>query len=146
MVDEYWKPSQIVYSKSQILWLLRNVLFKDTWPSDHRTESGYSGSKGHTVGHHANYETIRMIIGELNARLRLCGKAGLYLEYITLIDYGDQDYLLQRLAGYHSTTPREVSYLTNLAMRFCSGRKRKRVTFEDFCIYTKSRDNKRKRS
>ena len=108
-------------------------------------ETGYSGGKGRTAGHHANFEMIRMVIGELSARLRRCGKAGLYLEYITLIDYEDREYLMGRLAGYDGNTPREVSYLTNLALRYCCGRKRKRVTFDEFCAYTKSRDNKRKR-
>ena len=144
MKDEYYKPSEIRHTAEQNRWLLCNVLFRDTWPSDHM-QTGYSGGKGHTVGHHAPYETIRMVIGELNARLRLCGTAGLYLEYLTIIDYGDKDYLLQRLAGYHHTTPGEVHYLAKMAMRYCCGRKRKRVTFEKFCSYTKSRDNKRKR-
>ena len=143
MKEEYYKPSEIKYNKEQVLWLLNNVLFRDSWPSDHK-ETGYSGGKGHTVGHHAPYETIKMIIAELNIRLRLCGKAGLYLEYLTLIDYGDLDYLLSRLAGYHGTTSREVHYMAKMAMRYCCGRKRKRVTFEQFCSYTRSRDNKRR--
>jgi len=145
MKDEYYKPSEIKYSAAQNRWLLRNVLFHDEWPSDN-LETGYSGGKGKTLGYHASYEMIRMIIGELSARLRLCGKAGLYLEYITLIDYGDIDYLTSRLAGYTHTTVEEVCYLSDMAMRFCCGRKRKRVTFEIFCRYTKSRDNRRKRS
>ena len=143
MKPEYYKPGEIRYSKSQILWLLRNVLFQDTWPSDHRTETGYAGGKGKAPGHHANFETIRMIISELNSRLRKCGKAGLCLEYITLIDYEDTEYLMERLAGYHGTTRSEIAYLTSLALRFCCGRARKRVTFEMFCKYTRSRDNKK---
>ena len=137
MKPEYYKPGEIRYSKEQVLWLLRNVLFQDSWPSDHM-ETGYSGGKGHTVGHQANFEMIRMIIGELNARLRQCGKAGLYLEYLTLIDYGDQDYLMDRLAGYHGIEPGEVSYLSRMAMLFCCGRKRKIVNFDEFCDPTES--------
>ena len=145
MKEEYYKPGSIVYSKPQISWLLRNVLFHDAWPSDHK-ETGYSGGKGKSPGHQANYEMIRMIIGELNLRLKLCGKAGLFLEYLTVIDYGDQDYLLQRLAGYHSMEPREVRYLAKMASRYCCGHDRKQVTFNQFCAYTKLRDNKRIRS
>lgn len=145
MKEEFYKPSEIKYNSAQVKWLLRNVLFRDNWPSDHK-ETGYSGGKGHTVGHHANFETTRMIIGELSARLRMCGKAGLYLEYITIIDYEDSNYLIDRLSFYNGSTPREIAYLLNMAMRYCCGKKRKQVTFEKFCIYTKSRDNKRRRS
>lgn len=144
MKPEYYKPGQIYYSEPQVLWLLKNVLFHDEWPSDHM-ETGYTG-EGKQRGHNAPFVTLREIIGELNARLRLCGKAGLYLEYITLIDYEDPEHLIARLAGYHSTTPKEVSYLTNMALRYCCGRKRKQVTFDMFCRYTKSRDNKNIRS
>ena len=140
MKPEYYKPGEIRYSKVQILWLIRNVLFQDTWPSEH-IESGYSGGKGKSRGNNAPFVTIREIIGELNARLRQCGKAGLCLEYMTLIDYGDQNYLAERLAGYHGTTPREIFYMVNFAMRFCKGHKRKQVTFEYFCQYTRGNDN-----
>ena len=85
MIEEYYTPREIRYTREQVMWLLRNVLFHTEWPSDHK-ETGYTGGKNRTVGHHANFETIKMIIGELNARLRLCGIAGLYLEYLTLID------------------------------------------------------------
>ena len=138
MKEEYYRPGEIKYSPTQIRWLLRNVLFQSEWPRD------YTGGKGKTLGHHAKFEMIRMIIGELNARLQLCGKAGLYFEYLTLIDDGDKDYRLQRLAGYHGTTAREVDYLSNMAIRYCCGFRRKRVTFKEFCAYTKTRDEKRK--
>ena len=144
MKEEYYKPSEAsAYRKEHVLWLLRNVLFQDTWPSDHRTETGYAGGKGHTVGHNAPFTTIREVIGELNVRLKLCGKAGLYLEYLTLIDYGDTDYLLSRLAGYTGVTRREVRYKANMAMRFCRGRERKLMTFKRFCVRTKSEDKAR---
>jgi len=141
---EYYKPSEIHYNKSQVLWLLRNVLFHDSWPSD-GMETGYSGGKGQTSGNLANFETVRMIIGELNARLKLCGIAGMYLEYLTLIDYGDRIYLLSRLAGYTGVTPKEVDFQAGMALRFCKGRSRKLMTFERYCIRTKSEDNARKR-
>ena len=143
MKDEYYKPSEIKYNSEQISWLLRNVLFQDTWPSDHSVESGYTGGQHHTHGHQANFEIIRMIIGELNARLRLCGKAGLYLEYLTVMDYGDQVYLISRLAGYHGIEPREVNYQAKMAMRYCCGRRRKMVPFDRFCTRTKSDDKAR---
>ena len=143
MNEEYYKPSEVsAYRKEHVLWLLKNVLFQDTWPSDHK-ETGYSGSKGNSRGHNAPFVTLREVIGELNARMHSCGKAGLYLEYLTIVDYGDQEYMLSRLAGYHDTTPREVKHLANMAMRYCCGRRRKQVTFENFCSYTKSRDNAR---
>ncbi len=141
-MEEYYKPSEIRYNAEQIRWLMRNVLFNETWPSDHK-ETGYSGSKGKGSGHNAPFTTIREVIGELNARLRLCGKAGLFLEYITLIDYGDTDYLTNRLAGYHGITPGEVTFLYDMALRFCRGRKRKYVSFEYFCQYTRANDNAR---
>ena len=139
MKPEYYKPGKIVYSEPQILWLLRNVLFHDEWPSDH-IESGYAGGNGHIASHHANFETIKMIIGELNARLRLCGIAGWYLEYLTLIDYADRDYLVARLAGYTGVTPSYVSFLANMAMRFCKGKERKHVAFDYFYQYTQAND------
>ena len=142
MKDEYYKPSEIKYNPEQISWLLRNVLFQDSWPSDHK-ETGYAGGKGKTLGYHANYETIKMIIGELNFRLKQCGKAGLYLEYLTVMDYGDQEYLIHRLAGYHNIFPGEVNYLAKMAMRYCCGRRRKLVTFDRFCTRTKSDDKAR---
>ncbi len=147
MKPEYYKPGQIFYSEPQILWLLRNVLFQDTWPSDHK-ETGYTfaqNEKGMTLGHHANYETIRMIIGELSARLRLCGIAGLYLEYLTLIDYEDRVFLEARLAGYTKVTPREVNHQARMALRYCCGHKRKQMTFERYCVRTKSDDKAKKR-
>ena len=140
MKPEYYKPGQIKYSESQILWLIRNVLFHDEWPSDH-IESGYAGGKGHTVGHRASSEMIGMIIGELSYRLKQCGIAGWYLEHITLIDYADRDYLVARLAGYTGVTPSYVLFLANMALRFCKGNERKHVDFNYFCQYTQSNDN-----
>ena len=144
MIEEYYRPREIRYTREQVIWLLRTVLFHDTWPSDHK-ETGYTGGKNRTVGHHANFETVKMIIGELNARLRLCGIAGLYLEYLTLIDYEDYDYLLSRLAGYTGTTPREVAYLSGMALRYCCYPKRKESSFKRYCIFTRSRDNEKQR-
>ncbi len=145
MKDEYYYPKEIKYTAREIVWLMRNVLFQDTWPSDHRIETGYTGGKGRKVGHHANFEVVQMIIAELSARLRLCGMAGLYLEYVTLIDFEDQNYVLARLAGYSGTTAEEVLSLTKMAMRFCCGRRRKQGSFNRFCIYTRSRDSARRR-
>ena len=148
MVDnikhDYYYPNQISYTYNQILWLLRNVLFQTEWPSDN-IETGYTGGKGRKVGHHANFEVVQMITAELSARLKLCGAAGLYLEYLTCMDFDDYDSMCARLAGYFSTTSREVSYQANLALRFCCRRKRKLVTFKYFCKYTRSRDSARKR-
>ena len=141
-VIEWYSPASIKYSEVQILWLLRNVLFQDTWPSDHK-ETGCAGGKGKTPGYHANYETIKIIIGELNARLKQCGIAGWYLEDLTRNDYVDYDYLLARLAGYTRVTPREVNYQSKMAMRYCCGRSRKLVTFDRFCTRTKSDDKAR---
>ena len=145
MIEEYYKPSEIRYTREQIMWLLRNVLFQDTWPSDHRAETGYTGGQFKSHGHHANFETIKMITAELSARMKLCGAAGMYLEYLTCMDFDDYDSMCARLAGYFGTTPREVSYQANLALRFCCRRKRKLVTFKYFCKYTRARDKKRKR-
>ena len=146
MIEEYYKPSEAsAYRKEHVIWLLKNVLFQDAWPSDHR-ETGYTGGKNRTIGHHANFETIKMITAELSARMKLCGAAGMYLEYLTCMDFDDYDSMCARLAGYFSTTPREVSYQANLSLRFCCRRKRKLVTFKYFCKYTRARDKKRKRS
>jgi hypothetical protein len=143
MKEEYYAPREIKYSQAQVRWLLRNVLFQDSWPSDNK-ETGYTGGKGRTAGHFANFETIRMIIGELNARLKMCGKAGLYLEYLTLVDYGDKDYLASRLAGYHGTTPEEVLHLAGMALCYCCGNRRKKTSFREFCNYTNYRERKRR--
>ena len=139
--EEYYKPGQIKYNKEQIEWLIRNVLFHDQWPSDPK-ETGYSGGMGKINNTHANFESIRMIIGELNARLKLCGKAGLYLEYITLIDYADREYLIDRLASYNHTTQEEVTYLSNMAMRFCKRKKRKLIAFDMYCVNADKNDKR----
>ena len=143
MKDEYYKPSDIKkYNKYQVRWLLKYVLFQDSWPSDHK-ETGFTGGNGKQNSHIANFTITRDIIGELNARMKLCGTAGLFLEYLNVIDYEDKPYLIRRLAVYHNLPDEEVSYQANLALRFCCGHKRKRVTFNTFCIYTKARDRAR---
>jgi len=134
MQDEYYKPTQITFTRKQILWLLRNVLFYEAWPLDSTDNNGSNSSQL------ANFVMLTEVIGELNSRMKLCGKAGLFLEYLTVIEYEDKAYLIRRLAEYHRLPDAEVSYQANLALRFCCGNKRKRVTFDTFCIYTKSRD------
>ena len=140
MKEEHYSPAEIKYNRPQFLWLVKTVCGGNSWPSDGR-ESGYSGGKGKKPGHHAPYELVKMIGGECETRLARCGQDGLLLEYTIM--FGDfDDYTYQKLGNYMRMDISEVKYRVNLALKYCCGYHRKKITYGRFC-YLRRNGNKK---
>lgn len=146
MKEEFYSPGSIRYTKSQVLWLLKNVMDGDTWPPDHR-ETGYTGDPKKKGGRHAPYEMTKMVVGELAARLERCGEDGLALEFITRLSDGDDAYLIGRVAHYQRRQSEDVQQGITLALRYCSGFRGKQISYGRWCFYCRLQaTNKGRRS
>jgi len=124
MKEEYYRPREIRYTKPQIKWLILNVFGSDVWPSDGK-ETGYTGGKGKLINSHAPYETVKVITGELSARLNKCGLDGLLLCYLIKTSEGDNVYVEQEIADFLKENPDDIRFRLKTVLNYCRGRRRK---------------------
>ncbi len=119
----WYKPSEIQYCRVQNIYLIKEFLInrggfvmmtRDTWPSDEYV-SGYTDAPPtqHSISFHAPYELVVQVVGELERRLENTGKDGQIL-------------VLEVLQGGY------LSFNGNNALHFVTGRKRKRMSYQDW--------------
>jgi len=134
MITEYYKPSEIIYTRPQFLWILRTVAGSLSWPSDGTESEGFGKAK-----QWADFEMARMIVGECMTRLAKCHQDGLMLEYLILTEEcsftkGDWPsvYSCQRLARYLRMSRDEAMFCVNTALNYCTGRSRRKTQYYDY--------------
>ena len=138
-MTDYHSPASIHYTQEQVVWIIRFALDGNTWPVDHRHESGYVGGKGRKVGHTAPFEVTKVNTSEILHRLRCCSLDGLNLEYVLRLSDSDEVYLIQRLADYQHRSYEEVKEGVKSALKFCCGWHRKHDSFKRYCEKYRSR-------
>ena len=143
--EEWWAPRDIFFTQEQILWLLRHLyrIREGYWPEEHR-ETGYEYRGGKPSGRkHASFEAPAAIAAELEYRMEKCGVDGLIMEYIVLADHMDMDVVDQKLAHYLHTTPVDIRRRFRLALKYCRGWWRKKVSYRRYCIQRQSYEQKK---
>ena len=133
---DYYSPGSIVYSRSQIIWLLLYVAGRDSWPSRHK-ETGYTGDIQTSRSHHAYYEETKMIMGELGGRLKTCGEAGLWLCYMVKTGDGDDRGAIFEIASILGMNPDIVQWNVNTAFNYCKGVSRKKLSYRQYVTHRK---------
>ena len=142
MTEEFYSPGRIRYREPEVVWIIKFALDGNTWPVDHRHESGYVGGKGRKVGHTAPFEVTKVNTSEILHRLRCCSLDGLNLEYVLRLSDGDEVYLIQRLADYQHRSYDEVKSGVNSALHFCCGWRRKVDSYKRYVEKYMSRRRK----
>lgn len=131
MKTEYYSPGQIRYSKPQIRWLIREVFGSDVWPPDGKV-TGYTGGKGKFPNHYAPFETVKMITGELGARLNKCGLDGLLLCYLIKTSEGDDFYVENEIANFLKENRSDIHFRLKATLNYCGGKRRKLVDYREY--------------
>ncbi len=111
-------PSDIVFCRPQILWLMKqenwDELLEDKYPPDPAINNTEFPS---SVSTHASYEMARMIRGEINKRLESCGKTGelAQLEAYIGLSFNSMKDSSQDVIAYISGRRRKQSFVQWLA-------------------------------
>ena len=112
-----WSLRFIVFARPQVFWLLHtNFTFEG--------EAGYTDEKVHksrTAG--AAFEGVSCIVAEVEARVKACGEAG-----EALADEAPQ-----------VETINQLSRPAMRALNYCSGWKRRRLSYQDWLRQAKYR-------
>ena len=125
--DEWYAPGEIRYNRPQVIWLLGHLptLQEGIWPT-RSDESGYTDAPRvqHTRSTTGPHEVPCQIAAELDARLERTAQDGVMLKLI--YTYGED--VFQVAAQFHVTMG-EVERRTGMALRYCSGWRRKRYDY-----------------
>lgn len=83
MNENWWPPGKIKYTRSQVLWVIKNLpyLREGYWPPN-PAGSGYVDSPISKRKSGAYFETPILIAVDIQTRLERCGLDGLILESI----------------------------------------------------------------
>lgn len=123
MDDLWFAPSDVIYSRPQMLWGIEHLslLENGDWPPDHK-ETGYTGSKG-SRNTKTKFLPAASFYAEITARLKTTGEAG-----EALVDevQGGID-----LEGLSRPAKRALNYI--------SGFRRRRQSYSKFCSQRKYR-------
>jgi len=125
---EYYKPSEIYFSRDQCLWLIANVLQGD-WPPE-PIETGYTGSQK-IPSFHAPFEAVCCVIAELKQRLKTTGEAG--------------EALVDEIQGFDNDMNRLIIYdllsrPAKRALNYISGECRRKQTYPQWRADAKRRN------
>jgi hypothetical protein len=121
--EQWWAPAEIRYTTDQVKWLVSILpsLREGHWPPNPR-ETGYVDRSiiSKQWQRHAPFEMACMIAGELDARLKACGKDGLLVRAVYC--WGED---------YQSLGMRdeELSWRCGRCLAYISGVKRKTTQY-----------------
>ena len=116
-MDRWYSPREIIFSRDQVLFLLENLtlLRKGEYPPD-PANSGYTGNDRGSISTHAPFETPCQFAAEIDSRLDVTNLYGKLL-----------------LAEINAGVPLwELSKESRLALNYCSGWRRRRMSFSDW--------------
>ena len=137
MAKDHYTPSEIRYTKAQVLWLLRHLLLicSGFWPPQ---TSGYNIDAGIRGGHssHAPFETPIAIGAELTDRLEKCGIDGLILVAIECWGMSPESlskYFRSPVWVINKRRKRALRYVASGPVRrWQDTKKRRAISYEEF--------------
>lgn len=133
----WFAPREITFDRSQIPFLLVNLqlLREGYYPPDPRP-TGYIDTRmpRKRKGQHkkAYFERPVELATEVDARLEKAGLDGLMLEFVFSSETKNMLYLIGHLANMLRTDIAGVKRRIEIALKFISGWKRKRMTYVDY--------------
>ena len=132
MIKENWySPAAIKFRRPQVIFVLQSLptICLGIWPPNPRG-SGYVDApmgKGTKYIRGAGFETIRIVIAEITARVEMAGFDGILLEAV--YTWGKSH---EALAKAHNLEVGDITVRVNRALKYCSGWSRKRRSYEEY--------------
>ena len=140
-MNDWYAPSEIRYWPEHIEWAIinLNMLEQGIWPPDPRY-TGYTDVQGPKRGHSAYFEIPVCLAAEITVRLDKCNADGKLARQV-LADGWDAQTLaeLMHVDQYHIRTR------VRRVVHYCSGTRRRRITFIEFKRRAGIRDSYRRK-
>ena len=76
---DFYSYSEIRFTRNQVIWILEHLDGADSWPPDFKV-TGYSGKKKGGLNKRAYFDNPKVIIGEINRRLKFTKTDGKLLK------------------------------------------------------------------
>jgi len=133
MLDNWFAPREIYFSKPQMLWLIRHLseLKEGSYPKDFSSYIDNTGKR--TANRKAYYETPALFVVEIEERLESAGIDGLILELIEA--WGKSTASISA----HLRIPEGlVKKKRDTALSYVSGWRRKKRTYREFTSHKKA--------
>lgn len=136
--EEWYKPGDIRFNRQQIIWLLGYLptLREGIWPPNPK-DTGYVDApqgKNSRAARGGYFERACDIAAEVEKRLEACHLDGHLLE--ASYTWGKSE---AELARVHGLTLPDFYRRVNRALRYISGWRRKRRSYEEFCGHRRGR-------
>ena len=127
MIEVFYKPSEIYFSREQVCWLIENrgMLLEGKWPPEH-VETGYTGQNSKSRGHSAPFETPLVHIAEVTDRLDI----RVELECRLTAARVDGKLLIAEIDAGKAIP--ELSYEARTVLSYISGWKRKKMDYSSY--------------
>ncbi len=135
MIDPYWRPNQIRFTKPQVKWLLGFI--DDLRNGDYLrdpTETGYvdPATKQRHVSGKAKFLKAADIAAELDKRITNAKLDGLLMEFYYSADVEDLLFRAEHIAQCLAMPVSEVTKRIRNALFFVSGQRRKAGSYDAF--------------
>lgn len=136
MIDDIWySPGQIYarFSLKQIQWICDNatMMREGKYPPENRT-TGYEGGDGRKASTQATFITPCEVIGELSARVMMCGSDAFYMEYIYGLNGIHEPHDLIKFCHERHLDIDMVNRRIRSIMDYCEGPDRRVESYKDF--------------
>ncbi|MCK5016444.1 MAG: hypothetical protein KAS32_05155 [Candidatus Peribacteraceae bacterium] len=128
MPSEWYSPGDIRFWPEHVEWAIThlNELEDGRWPRD-PAETGYTDAPGFRQGKNATFEVPVCLAAEITTRLDMCSTDG-KLARKCLADGWDELTLAELMHTDHYRIRRRV----HRVVLYCSGWRRKRISFNEF--------------
>lgn len=131
---DYYSPRDINFSREQCLWIMvhYDIIAGGNWPPDPQG-TGYvdPGVPSHRTKAYGGFEVPAQIFSEMDSRLNLCSTDGMTL--LHEVTNGLEDY-------------QSLSNPARSALNYCSGWRRRKTTYVQWCAVKRFRQKSRIRS
>jgi len=142
-MTDWYAPNEIRFWPEHVEWAIKhlNELEDGRWPRNH-AETGYTEAPTGPRQHHGSYfETPVCLAAEITARLDQCNTDG-KLTRECLADGWDK----KTLAEIMHTDQNRLDIKVNRVVNYCSGWRRKKITFYEFSRRSGIREYYRRRA
>jgi hypothetical protein len=133
-------PSDALKTRAQLLWAIRNlsIISSGAWPEGHKEY--LNGIAKRNPSSEATFVRPATLAAEVNSRLRSCGIWGMAIEYV-IANENEWKWAEQKVAHYLGESLNDTKNKINLAIRYCTGERKRKTSFKHYCGYNERRQN-----